>query len=64
MKEGKYIQRALPRIRSGNISYTRYLNLFAQNGKALYGDAMFVSLSGVQMWLPETNRNICFLVSY
>ena len=62
MKEGKYIQRALPRIRSGNISYTRYLNLFAQNSKALYGDAMFVSLSGVQMWPPETNRNICFLV--
>ena len=46
MKEGKYIQRALPRIRSGNISYARYLNLFAQNSKALSGDAMFVSFQG------------------
>ena len=24
-----------------------------------YGDAMFVSLSVAQIWLPETNRNIC-----
>ena len=24
--------------------------------KALYGDAMRVSLSGAQMWPPETNR--------
>ena len=28
--------------------------------KALYGDAMFVSLSGVQIWPPETNRDIGF----
>ena len=28
--------------------------------KALYGDAMFVSLPGAQIWPPETNRNICF----
>ena len=33
---------------------------FTQIYKALYGDAMFVSLSGAQIWPPETNRNICF----
>ena len=35
---------------------------FTQIYKALYGDAMFVSLSGAQIWPPETNRNICFWV--
>ena len=33
---------------------------FTQIYKALYGDAMFVSLSGTQIWPPENNRNICF----
>ena len=33
---------------------------FTQIYKALYGDAMFVSLSGAQIWPPEANRNICF----
>ena len=35
---------------------------FTQIYKALYGDAMFVSLSGAQIWSPETNRNIGFWV--
>ena len=33
-------------------------NLFTPIFKALYGDVMFVSLSGVQIWPPLTNRNI------
>ena len=33
-------------------------NLFAQIYKALYGDDMFVSLSGAEIWPPKTNRNI------
>ena len=33
---------------------------FTQIYKALYRDAMFVSLSGAQIWPPETDRNICF----
>ena len=33
---------------------------FTQIYKALFGDAMFVSLPGAQIWPPETNRNICF----
>ncbi|CAH3154455.1 unnamed protein product, partial [Porites lobata] len=28
--------------------------------KALYGNAMLVSLSGTPIWPPDTNRNICF----
>ena len=28
--------------------------------KLCIGDAMFVSLSGAQIWTPETNRIICF----
>ena len=27
--------------------------------KAMYGDAMFVSLSGAQIWRPEGDKNIC-----
>ena len=34
----------------------------AQNSNALYGAAMFVSLSGVQICPPEATRNNCFLV--
>ena len=30
--------------------------------KALYGNAMLVSLSGTPIWPPDTNRNICFRV--
>ena len=32
---------------------------FTQIHKSLYGDAMFVSLRGVQIWRPEANKNIC-----
>ena len=64
MKEDKYTK-ALPRIRSvqyyicDGYSEKRLTQIY----RALYGDAMFVSLSGAQMWPPETNRNvhhICF----
>ena len=46
------------------MSYARYLEkpFVTQIYKALKGDAMFVSLWGAQIWLPETNRNICFWV--
>ena len=55
------MQKASPRIRTVDISYARYSEKrFTQIYKALYGDAMFVSLSGAQIWPPETNRNICF----
>ena len=30
--------------------------------KALYGNAMLVSLSGAPIWPPDSNRNICFRV--
>ena len=30
--------------------------------KLCHGDAMFVSHSGAQIWPPETNRKICFLM--
>ena len=46
-----------------DISYARYSEKsVTQIYKALYGDAMLVSLSGAQVWPPETNRNIYFLV--
>ena len=44
-----------------NYSYARYLEKrFTQIYEALYGNALLVSLCGAQIWLPETNRNICF----
>ena len=47
-----------------NYSYARYLGKhFTQIYEALYGNALLVSLCGAQIWLPETNRNICFWVS-
>ena len=64
MKEVKLMYKK-PCQESGlcNGSYARYSEKrFNQIYKALYGDAMFVSLSGAQIWPPETNRNICFLV--
>ena len=46
-----------------NISYARFSEKrFTQIYKALYGDTMFVSLSGAEIRLPETNKNICFWV--
>ena len=33
---------------------------FIQIYRASYGDVLFVSLCGAQIWPPETNRNICF----
>ena len=38
--------------------------MFTQIYKAMYGDAMFVSLGGAQIWRPEANRNICHRVFY
>ena len=54
-----------PRQESGvcNSSYAKYSEkFFTQIYKALYGEAVFVSLSGAQIWPPATNRNICFSV--
>ena len=54
-----------PRQESGlrDNSYARYSGKrFTQIYKALYGDAMLVTLWGAQIWPPETNRNICFWV--
>ena len=36
--------------------------MFSQIYKALYRDAMFVSLSGAQIWRPEADKNICHRV--
>ena len=40
--------------------------LFAEvchsNLESLYGDAMFVSFWGAQIWRPQSNRNICHWV--
>ena len=38
--------------------------MFTQIYKAMYGDAMFVSLGGAQIWRPEANKNICHRVFY
>ena len=46
-----------------NISNARYWEKrFTWIYKALYGNAMLVSLSGTPIWPPDTNRNICFRV--
>ena len=37
---------------------------FTQIYKAMYGDAMFVSLWGAEIWRPEANKNICHRVCY
>ena len=65
MKEYIYIYRQNHCQESGlcDISYTRYSGkCVTQICKALYGDAMLVSLWGAQICLPETNRNICLWV--
>ena len=63
MKEDEYTKS--PAKNQVNSSYARYSEKrFTQIYEALYGDAMFVSLSGAQIWPPETNRNICFWFSY
>ena len=55
----------MPRIRFVRyFIYAKYSEkCFTQIYKALYGGAMLVSLWGAQIWPPETNRNIYFLVS-
>ena len=61
MKEIKYTKRlaksqvCAPIFHMGNIRK----NVLPKFMKASYGDAMFGSLSGAQIWLPETNRDIC-----
>ena len=66
MKEATYIHTyKKPCHESGlcNSSYARYLEKrLTQIYKVLYGDAMFVSISGAQIWPPESKRNICFWV--
>ena len=64
MKEGKYTKKPCQESGLCSSSYARYSEKrFTQIYKALYGDAMFVSLSGHKYWLRETNTNICFWVS-
>ena len=42
-----------------DVSCGRYSKkCFTQIYKALYGDAMFVSLSGAQLWWPEADKNM------
>jgi len=38
--------------------------MFIQIYKAMYGDAMFVSLWGAQIWQPEANKNIIMFSSF
>ena len=61
MKEDKYTK-SLAKNQVCAIVHMRQRSekRFTQFYKALYGDAMFVSLSGAQILPPETNRNICF----
>ena len=48
-----------------DFSCGRYLKkCFTQIYKAMYGDAMFVSLWGAQIWRPEANKNRCHRVCY
>ena len=48
-----------------DVSCGRYSKkCFTQIYKAMYGDAMFVSLWGTQIWRPEANKNICHRVLY
>ena len=59
MKEDKYTKS----LATNQVYAIVHMRDIRKNGLpkyALYGDAMFVSLSGAQLWPPETNRNICF----
>ena len=48
-----------------NISCARYSEKrFTQIYKALYGDAMFMSLSGAQIWPPKPTETSAFGFSY
>ena len=65
LESGKWkkinIQKALPRFRFEQYFICEiFKKRFYQIYRGLYGDAMFVSLSGAQIWPPETNRNISF----
>ena len=48
-------------FRAGDIRRNVSLG-FTQIYKALYGDAMFVSLLGAQIWWPEANKNCSHLL--
>ena len=55
------MQKTLPRNRSVQYLICEIFGKkFYPNLKLCIGDAMFVSLSGAQIWTPETNRIICF----
>ena len=48
-----------------NVSCGRYSKkCFTEIYNSMYGDAMFVSLWGTQIWRPEANKNICHRVFY
>ena len=42
--------------------YQVFGKIFAQIYKALYGDAILVSLWEPQIWRPETNKSVCLWV--
>ena len=56
MKEDKYTKS----LAKNQVYAIVHMRDITQIYKALYGDALLVSLSGAQIWPPETNRNICF----
>ena len=63
MKEDEYTKSLYKNQVCAIFWKARYLEKrFTQIYKALYGNAMLVSLSGTPIWLLETNRNICFRV--
>ena len=61
MKENKYAKN-LAKKQFCAIFHMRdqFGKTFYPNLKLCIRDAMFVSLSGAQIWTPETNRIICF----
>ena len=56
MKEDKYTKS----LAKNQVYAIVHMRDITQIYKALYGDALFVFLSGA-IWPPETNKSICFL---
>ena len=64
MKEDKY-SKSLAKNQVYAVVHMRDIRSFTQIYKAFYGDAMFVSLSGAQIWPPEpTEPRSVFEFSY
>ena len=65
MKEDKYTKSVVKNKVYCNSSYTRYSEKrLTQIYKALYGDAMLVSLSRAQIWPPETKSETSVFLSF